>query len=82
MMLNKELMGSWDQPTGAIIMHRAEPSRLQYLALQFAEKASILVENNERLLDAAKPGGYYKFDTSKVTKKTSPTQIQSKNSFF
>lgn len=38
-------------------MHKVEPSKLQYLALQFAEKAAVFVENNERLLDS-KTGGY------------------------
>lgn len=57
MMINEELKGSWDQPTGSIVMHKVEPSKLQYLALQFAEKAAVFVENNERLLDS-KTGGY------------------------
>eukprot|EP00696_Hemimastix_kukwesjijk_P012527 gnl/Hemi2/25765_TR8666_c0_g2_i1.p1 gnl/Hemi2/25765_TR8666_c0_g2~~gnl/Hemi2/25765_TR8666_c0_g2_i1.p1 ORF type:complete len:872 (-),score=362.83 gnl/Hemi2/25765_TR8666_c0_g2_i1:108-2456(-) len=44
MMLNQELHASWDQPTSCIIMHRVEPTRLQNLALQFAEKATIFLE--------------------------------------
>jgi len=61
MMINDELHGSWDQPTGSIVMHNVEPSRLQYLALQFAEKAATFVESNERLLDT-RTGFGYKFD--------------------
>jgi len=38
-------------------MHRVEPTKLQYLALQFAEKAAIFVENNERLLESRTGGG-------------------------
>jgi len=65
MMYNDELHASWDQPTGAIIMNKVEPSRLQYLALQFAEKAGTFVENNERILDV-RTGGYgYKFEQLK-----------------
>jgi len=63
MIINKEIQASWDQPTGTLVMHKTQFSRLQLLALQLADKAGVLVENNERLLESAKPGGYgYKFD--------------------
>jgi len=62
MMINEELMACWDQPTNAIVMHQSEPTRLQTLALQFAEKAAVFVENNEKLLDV-RTGGYgFKYD--------------------
>jgi len=68
MMFNDELHASWDQPTGAIIMHNVEPSRLQYLALQFAEKVGTSVENNERILDV-RTGAYgFKYETAKAQK--------------
>jgi len=57
MMIAEELHASWDQPTESIIMHKVEPSRLQYLALQFSEKIAVIVESNERLLDS-RTGGY------------------------
>merc|ERR1719197_2313819 len=58
MMINEELHASWDQPTNSIIMHKAEPTRLQSLCLQYAEKASVFLENNERMLDTrGGPGG-------------------------
>ena len=57
MMINRDLIASWDQPTETIVMRKVEPSALQVLALQFAEKASTLVDANERLLDA-KTGNY------------------------
>lgn len=57
MMINRDLIASWDQPTGTIVMRKVEPSALQVLALQFAEKAASLVDANERLLDA-KTGNY------------------------
>ena len=41
-------------------MHKVEPSKLQYLALQFAEKAAVFVENNERLLDSKTGNNFYK----------------------
>ncbi len=42
-------------------MHRIEPTKLQYLALQFAEKAAVFVDNTERLLEARSGGfGYSK----------------------
>lgn len=64
MMINRDLVASWDQPTGTIVMRRVEPSALQILALQFADKAQTLVDANERLLDA-KTGNYgYKDEQS------------------
>jgi hypothetical protein len=48
MIINDELQAYMDQATDTIIIHRREPSRLQVLALQLAEKAALLVENNER----------------------------------
>mmetsp|Transcript_24390 Transcript_24390/g.30011 ORF Transcript_24390/g.30011 Transcript_24390/m.30011 type:complete len:974 (+) Transcript_24390:103-3024(+) len=57
MMFNGDLHASWDQPTDTIVLKKIEPSTLQRLALQFAEKAANLVESNERLLDT-KSGRY------------------------
>lgn len=53
MMINRELFASWDQPTDTIVLRKVEPSPIQVMALQFAEKANNLVEANERLLDAS-----------------------------
>jgi translation initiation factor 3 subunit C len=50
MMVRGELAGSWDQPTKSIVMHNLEASRLQKLAGQVIEKATQLVELNERAL--------------------------------
>ena len=60
MIINEELHASWDQPTGSIVMHKVEPTRLQALALQLSEKATQVVEFNERVLDIRMGG--YKFD--------------------
>eukprot|EP00977_Amphora_coffeiformis_P017634 scaffold5833_cov165-Amphora_coffeaeformis.AAC.8 len=57
MMINRELYASWDQPTETIVLRKVEPSSLQLMALQYAEKAAALVEANERLFDA-KSGNY------------------------
>eukprot|EP00708_Paratrimastix_pyriformis_P002024 GAFH01000762.1.p2 GENE.GAFH01000762.1~~GAFH01000762.1.p2 ORF type:complete len:958 (-),score=487.53 GAFH01000762.1:395-3268(-) len=56
MMINEEIRASWDSTSATILFHRLEPSRLQQLALQLAEKCSVLVENNEKLLEV-KLGG-------------------------
>jgi len=55
MIINEELMASLDEPTECMVMHRTEPSRLQSLSLQLADKISQLVDNNERLLEL-RPG--------------------------
>jgi translation initiation factor 3 subunit C len=57
MIINEELMASLDEPTECMVMHRTEPSRLQSLSLQLADKIAQLVENNERLLEL-RPGGW------------------------
>lgn len=49
MIINEELMASLDEPTQSIVMHRTEPSRLQGLSLQMAEKINYLVDQNVRI---------------------------------
>ncbi|XP_046685808.1 eukaryotic translation initiation factor 3 subunit C-like [Homalodisca vitripennis] len=51
MIINEELMASLDDPTQTVVMHRSEPSRLQSLALQLADKVNNLVESNERIFE-------------------------------
>merc|ERR1719412_2163461 len=51
MIINEEVMASLDEPTSCLVMHRTEPSALQSLSLQLADKLYNLVENNERILD-------------------------------
>nr|XP_060636532.1 eukaryotic translation initiation factor 3 subunit C [Anolis sagrei ordinatus] len=62
MIINEELMASLDQPTQTVVMHRTEPTSLQNLALQLAEKLGSLVENNERVFDQKQGtyGGYFR----------------------
>lgn len=61
MIINEDLQASWDEPTQTVVMHRgAEPSLLQSLALQLADKVSNLVENNERIYDT-RHGGFVQF---------------------
>jgi len=59
LMVNREVLASWDGPTSTIVMHRVNTSKLQNLALQYSEKVSLLVESNEKLLDAQ--SGVYGF---------------------
>ncbi|KAI7688174.1 Eukaryotic translation initiation factor 3 subunit C [Sarcoptes scabiei] len=49
MIINEELMASMDEPTRTVVMHRTEPSRIQSLALQLADKVNTLLDYNERL---------------------------------
>ncbi|XP_007248755.2 eukaryotic translation initiation factor 3 subunit C isoform X1 [Astyanax mexicanus] len=65
MIINEELMASLDQPTQTVVMHRTEPTSLQNMALQLAEKLGGLVENNERVFDLKQGvyGGYFNRDS-------------------
>uniref|UniRef100_A0A6B2KXJ5 PCI domain-containing protein n=1 Tax=Arcella intermedia TaxID=1963864 RepID=A0A6B2KXJ5_9EUKA len=47
MMMSAELQASFDQLSGAIVIEAPEVSPLQHLALNFAEKANVLLENAE-----------------------------------
>ncbi|KAF7287648.1 hypothetical protein GWI33_005996 [Rhynchophorus ferrugineus] len=58
MIINEELMASLDDPTQTVVMHRSEPSRLQSLALQLADKINNLVDSNERILES-KQGNFF-----------------------
>ena len=49
MIINEELMASLDEPTRTVVMHRTEPSRIQSLSLQLADKVNMLLDYNERL---------------------------------
>lgn len=43
MIINEELLASLDDPSECAILHRSEPTRMQALALQLADKVSFLV---------------------------------------
>eukprot|EP01126_Amoeba_proteus_P037007 TRINITY_DN3791_c0_g2_i6.p1 TRINITY_DN3791_c0_g2~~TRINITY_DN3791_c0_g2_i6.p1 ORF type:complete len:893 (-),score=224.63 TRINITY_DN3791_c0_g2_i6:739-3417(-) len=47
MIISEELSASWDQPTGALIVHCRDPSTLQSLALAYTDKINILLESTE-----------------------------------
>ncbi|RLN48774.1 hypothetical protein BBJ29_008918 [Phytophthora kernoviae] len=51
MMINEELHGAWDQSSQAIVLYKTERSTLQTLAVQYSDKLSQIVENNERMMD-------------------------------
>ncbi|KAF9951833.1 Translation initiation factor 3 subunit c [Mortierella alpina] len=55
MVWNEELSASIDQVTNVVILHHVEASRVQSLALAFAEKAAGFVEGNEKLLELKSP---------------------------
>uniref|UniRef100_A0A3Q3QHF1 Eukaryotic translation initiation factor 3 subunit C n=1 Tax=Monopterus albus TaxID=43700 RepID=A0A3Q3QHF1_MONAL len=81
MIINEELMASLDQPTQTVVMHRTEPTSLQNMALQLAEKLGGLVENNERVFDLKQGvyGGY--FNRGEFRQHTSLQNIYQKGSY-
>ena len=52
MIFNKEIAGGWEHaPAETLVLHKVEPTNLQVLTQQVAEKVAMLVESNERMLD-------------------------------
>jgi hypothetical protein len=45
LIISEELAASWDQPTGALLIHTHDPSPLQLQALNYADKINILLES-------------------------------------
>lgn len=57
MIWNEELAASLDQVDNNVVLHRVEPTKVQQLALSFAEKAASFVEANERTLEQKQVAG-------------------------
>ena len=57
MIWNEELAASLDQINDVVVLHRVEPTKVQQLALMFAEKAYSFVEANERTLEQKQTTG-------------------------
>ncbi|CAJ0924287.1 unnamed protein product, partial [Mesorhabditis belari] len=57
MIIAEELAATLDEPTGCVMMHRVEPSRLQLLALHLTDKLHQLAEQNEQVMEPRGPGG-------------------------
>ena len=51
MIWNEELAASLNQVNNVVVLHRVEPTKVQQLALMFAEKAATFVDANERALE-------------------------------
>nr|XP_039247458.1 eukaryotic translation initiation factor 3 subunit C-like [Styela clava] len=57
MIFNEELAASWDEPSSSLVLHKTDPTRLQNMALQLADKVTALVDVNERILESKSSGG-------------------------
>lgn len=55
------MQASLDDPTETVVMHRSEPSRLQSLALQLADKVNNFVDSNERIFEMKQGKLYFHF---------------------
>ncbi|KAF9906656.1 Translation initiation factor 3 subunit c [Linnemannia zychae] len=55
MVWNEELSASIDQVSNVVVLHHVELSKVQALALAFADKAAGFVEGNEKLLELKTP---------------------------
>ncbi|KAF9111228.1 Translation initiation factor 3 subunit c [Mortierella sp. AM989] len=55
MVWNEELSASIDQVSNVVVLHHVQLSKLQSLAMAFADKASGFVESNEKLLESKTP---------------------------
>lgn len=51
MIINEELMASLDDPTETVVLHRSEPSRLQTLSMQLADKVTSLTDANVKIYE-------------------------------
>ena len=51
MIIQEELTASMDEPNECVVMHRVEPTKMQALSVQFAEKLCSLADNNEQIID-------------------------------
>ncbi|KAI8600514.1 eukaryotic translation initiation factor 3 subunit 8 N-terminus-domain-containing protein [Dissophora ornata] len=55
MVWSEELSASIDQVSNVVVLHHVQLTKLQALALAFADKASGFVESNEKLLESKTP---------------------------
>merc|ERR1719335_262041 len=68
MMIREEISAFWDESSKYVLVQHTEPSTLQRLALQLADRGAQAVESNERLVDQ-KTGGYgFKDDSMRQQK--------------
>lgn len=51
MIIGEELMASLDDPTETVVLHRSEPSRLQTLSMQLADKVTCLTDANVKIYE-------------------------------
>ena len=84
MMLEDNLQASLDGPTGTVVLHGTEPSRLQNIALQLSQKVSAIQDQNEKIASGEKgmsTAGNRNFDKSKFHKSLGGGDRDNNNNF-
>ena len=52
LIVSREVHGSWDSKNESVNLHKAEPTDLQHLAIEFSRQAEKFVESNERAFES------------------------------
>ncbi|CAG8602823.1 14158_t:CDS:10 [Rhizophagus irregularis] len=82
MIWNEELAASLDQINNVVVLHRVEHTKVQQLALMFAEKATSFVEANERTLEQKQAVGQNQRDQHRQKGQTSQQQNTEKRTMY
>ncbi|GBB90228.1 hypothetical protein RclHR1_01710028 [Rhizophagus clarus] len=81
MIWNEELAASLDQINNVVVLHRVELTKVQQLALMFAEKATSFVEANERTLEQKQAVGQNQRDQQRQKGQTNQQNTEKRTMY-